>query len=363
MGITRYGTTGRDSLTGTTTDDRLHGLAGDDTLNGLTGNDTLYGGGGNDSLRGDEGDLSFYGGPGNDTLSTGGTARMTAYFGRGDGQDHIAGHPDWADSVNTLQFTGRLTMRDIAVSVSGSALVLSIRGTTDSVTIDRFYNYGPPNAEGSNMGGGMTGVQVVRFPDGTAWSLADLKALVFAGTPGADSIRGSYQEDRISGGSGNDTLLGFGGNDLLQGGAGQDTLAGGTGNDTLDGATGGDTYQFGRGGGNDLIRDVDRSIAEVDVLQFLSGINREQVWLRRVGSGLEVSLIGTSDKVTVQNWYGSPAFHVEQFRTADGQVLRDTQVNQLVSAMAAFAPPPAGQTTLTAAYQAALHPVIATSWT
>jgi len=30
------------------------------------------------------------------------------------------------------------------VSVSGNAVVLSIRGTTDAVTIDNFYNYGPP---------------------------------------------------------------------------------------------------------------------------------------------------------------------------------------------------------------------------
>lgn len=363
MGITRYGTSRRDALTGTTTNDQLHGLAGDDTLNGLTGDDTLYGGAGNDSLRGDEGNLSFYGGTGNDTLSTGGTARMTAYFGRGDGQDLITGHPDWANTVNTLQFTGTLTQRDIAVSVSGSALVLSIRGTTDSVTIDRFYNYGPPTAEGSNIGGGMTGVQVVRFANGTAWSLAELKNLVFAGTAGHDSIRGSYLTDTLSGGNGNDILLGFGGHDLLHGGTGHDTLVGGTGNDTLNGAMGSDTYQFSRGAGSDLLQDLDRTVTDVDVLQFMANISPEQVWLRRVGTSLEVSLIGTSDKTTVQNWYSGQAFHIEQFKTADGRVLLDTQVNQLVNAMAAFTPPAAGQTTLTTAYQAALAPVIATNWT
>ena len=53
---------------------------------------------------------------------------------------------------------------------------------------------------------------------------------------------------------------------------------------------------------------------------------------------------------------------VEQFRTIDGKVLLDTQVDQLVNAMAAFAPPAAGQTTLPAAYQAVLNPVIAANW-
>jgi hypothetical protein len=37
-------------------------------------------------------------------------------------------------------------------------------------------------------------------------------------------------------------------------------------------------------------------------------------------------------------------------------------VDNLVSAMAGFAPPPAGQTTLSASYQASLSSVIAANW-
>ena len=48
--------------------------------------------------------------------------------------------------------------------------------------------------------------------------------------------------------------------------------------------------------------------------------------------------------------------------TADGKMLLDSQVDALVSAMASFAPPPAGQITLPADYQAALNPVIAANW-
>ncbi|TXT35919.1 MAG: putative rtx family calcium-binding cytotoxins and bacteriocins protein, partial [Comamonadaceae bacterium] len=46
----------------------------------------------------------------------------------------------------------------------------------------------------------------------------------------------------------------------------------------------------------------------------------------------------------------------------DGKTLLDSQVQNLVSAMAGFAPPPAGQTTLSAAYQNTLAPVLAANW-
>jgi len=80
-------------------------------------------------------------------------------------------------------------------------------------------------------------------------------------------------------------------------------------------------------------------------------------------------VIGTDDKVTISMWSfwnstGSwaKAQHIEQFRTADGKVLLDGQVDQLVSAMAAFAPPAAGQLTLPNNYKEALDAVIASNW-
>jgi hypothetical protein len=55
-------------------------------------------------------------------------------------------------------------------------------------------------------------------------------------------------------------------------------------------------------------------------------------------------------------------YHVEQFKTSNGKTLLDSQVNNLVNAMAAFAPPAAGQTTLPDNYAASLSPVIAANW-
>ncbi|MDB5799913.1 MAG: hypothetical protein JWL63_852, partial [Rhodocyclales bacterium] len=80
------------------------------------------------------------------------------------------------------------------------------------------------------------------------------------------------------------------------------------------------------------------------------------------GNNLEISIIGSSDKNILTNWYLGNQYHVEQIKSGDGKTLLDSQVQNLVSAMAAFAPPGAGQSTLPANYQTALNPVIAANW-
>jgi len=110
------------------------------------------------------------------------------------------------------------------------------------------------------------------------------------------------------------------------------------------------------------VTENDATVGNTDVASFLSGIATDQIWFRHVGSDLEVSVIGTSDKLTIKSWYSGAAYHVEQFKTADNRTLLDTRVENLVTAMAAFSPPAAGQTTLPSNYQTALSPVIAANW-
>jgi Ca2+-binding RTX toxin-like protein len=200
-------------------------------------------------------------------------------------------------------------------------------------------------------------IQEVQFANGTKWSQVDLLAMISTttnGTAAAETINGWGGIDLLNGLGGNDTLNGFAGNDLLDGGDGNDTLAGGTGNDT---------YILGRGYGSDTINENDGTANNADVAKFSSGIATKQLWFSRVGNNLDVSVIGTADKFTVQNWYLGTQYHVEQFRTTDGgKVLLDSQVNALVSAMAAFTPPAAGQTNLSQAMQDQLQPVLAASW-
>jgi len=99
-----------------------------------------------------------------------------------------------------------------------------------------------------------------------------------------------------------------------------------------------------------------------DVARFDTGIATDQLWFVKTGNNLDVSIIGTSDKLTMTNWYLGSQYHVEQFKTSDGKTLLDSQVQNLVSAMAAFAPAAAGETTLSASYAASLNPVIAANW-
>jgi Ca2+-binding RTX toxin-like protein len=157
------------------------------------------------------------------------------------------------------------------------------------------------------------------------------------------------------------TLLG----NLNAGGTGNalaNVLSGNAGNNTLVGGAGGDSYLAYRGMGQDRIIENDSTSGIADVLSFGTGIANDQLWFRQAGNDLEVSVIGTADKATVQNWYLGDSYRVEQIKSGDGKVLQHIDVDKLVSAMAGFAPPAMGETILTASQQAALAPVLAANW-
>jgi Ca2+-binding RTX toxin-like protein len=138
-------------------------------------------------------------------------------------------------------------------------------------------------------------------------------------------------------------------------------LTGGVGADTLYGWYGNDTYIFKKGDGQDAVYDCDYTTGNTDVLSFGSGITTSQLWFKHVGNDLEVSLIGTADKATVQAWYSGSQNQIEQIKVS-GKTLLNTDVEKLVQAMAVFVPPVSGQTTLPTNYQTALAPVIAANW-
>jgi len=238
------------------------------------------------------------------------------------------------------------------------------------------------NSQYSDTGAALAANQIeqVIFSGGTTWTQAQMRTLAVTGSAspdvmwgfdGADAMTGAAGNDfllgrsgndTLDGGADNDTLLGEAGNDTLTGGAGLDSLDGGIGNDALNGGAGNDTYIFAPGTGADTVTDSDSTAGNIDLMSIGTGVATNQLWFRQVGTSLEVSIIGTSDKMTISNWYSGMANHVEQFKTSDGKTLLDTKVASLVSAMAAFAPPAAGQTTLPDAYQASLNAVIVANW-
>ncbi len=147
---------------------------------------------------------------------------------------------------------------------------------------------------------------------------------------------------------------------------GADTLEGGTGNDTLNGSNLADTYRFNRGDGSDTITDSGThstsNAAYIDKIVFGEGISEQDVWLSRSGNHLLIDLMGDGGQMRVNNWYSSPSNRIEELHLADGQRLLYAQVDLLVQAMASFAPPAMGQTTLTPEQQASLAPTIAANW-
>jgi Ca2+-binding RTX toxin-like protein len=174
-----------------------------------------------------------------------------------------------------------------------------------------------------------------------------------AAKPVSLNLTGTSGKDTLTGGGGDDTLTGLGGNDVLAGGKGKDLLVGGKGNDT---------YLFNRGDGQDTIVDTDSTWFNADLLK-VGDAKSNQLWLTRSGYNLDISIIGTTDKVTVQDWFKGSANQVEKITAGgDNKSLSAAKVNALVNAMASFTPSAMGQSTLPANTPVAITKLIATSW-
>ena len=261
-------------------------------ITGTTGNDTLTSTSGNDTLDG---------GDGNDTY----------VFGLNSGQDVITYRWDTRETrLETLRFTTGVLPGDLRgrflYSGAGADLEISIAGTTSKITIQAFYDGQDPR----NL---YNPVQQVVFADGTVWGLTELVTLGLQGTA----------ED-----------------DWLIGTTGDDTLGNSAGNDTLDGDTGNDTYHFGRGGGSDVIvYNWDTSTERLETLVLDAGILPSDLRGRFIagsngGTDLEISIAGSSDKITVQAFYdgqnpGNYYNPVQQVRFANGTVWGLTELTTL----------------------------------
>lgn len=285
--------------------DNLYGYAGNDTLAGLAGNDNIFGNGGDDILEG---------GLGNDSLS-GGAGSDTYVFNAGDGQDTIDNYDTSIGRFDVLQFGEDIEAANVTVRRSGTNLLLTFAGSNDKVTISNYFN-------GDAAGGYQ--LNEIRFADGTAWNVADIKAAVLVPTENADNLYGYASDDTIAALGGNDTVYGYGGNDRL---------IGGLGNDTLDGGEGSDIYVFNLGDGQDTIQNYDSSASRVDAIEFGVGIEPENVLARRDGQSLVLTINGTDDKITVSNYFLQDAashYRLEEVRFADGTAWNIELVKALV---------------------------------
>jgi|GEM_PF-5019961 len=263
------GTTAANTFVGTDAANVMYGMVGDDSLYGGLGNDTLTGGTGDDVLEGQAG---------NDTY----------VFNLGDGQDTLKDNT----GVNVIAFGAGIATGGIVLTRDGADLILSVSGTTDSLTLLDGYN--------------STHFTLV-FADGTTWSADDIGTALTGQTPA---------------GATGTTTYGTSGDDLIWGLASDETFDAGLGNDSIYGQLGNDTYLFYAGSGQDFVFDQDGTADNLDTIRLATGVTASGVTLQRVGDNLLIGLVGSTDVLTVVNHFLNPLVSaVEQLQLGDGTLI------------------------------------------
>ncbi|MCT7294601.1 hemolysin [Ralstonia sp. CHL-2022] len=257
-------------------DDVLIGTSAAEVFDGKGGNDLVLGGGGGD----------------------------TFVFNAGYGNLEIT-ETDTSGAINTLYLGAGISQSSVVVSgTSGGNLLLTDGISGDQITVD----YG---LHGTSYGVGY-GVEQVQFADGTVWSQQQLLQMATTGT------------------TGNDSLYGFSGTDVFDGKGGSDTEIGQGANET---------YVLGQGYGQLTITNISTSGTAGGNLKIEGG-DPSKIWLRRVGDNLQVDVMGTATEATIQNWFITPMYQLGKITVADGaagNLMLDTQLNQLIQGMATFA--------------------------
>lgn len=287
---------------------------GDDTVTGNDLGNVIYGGDGNDTISGGGGTNTLYGQAGNDTLTSDGGVNDQLIGGIGD---------------------------DTYIIKSASAAIVEQPGEgTDTAQI-HVNNYTvAANVEIANLESGVTGV--TGNDTGMTINASSDTGATITGGNASDTLNGGDQADTLSGGSGNDTLRGGKGDDVLTGGPGDDTFA------------------FARGDGNDTVHAS--STDGSDTVAFDPGVAHAQLWFAQSNNDLVVSVIGEGQAITVAGWFASTDNQFSQVSAGDGFTATASAVDQLVQAMAAFSPPPLGETTLPPDLAADLAPALAANW-
>ncbi|ADL52807.1 calcium-binding protein [Clostridium cellulovorans] len=323
------GTIGKNSIVGSIGEDKIYGYFGADVIDGKGGNDYLNGG-----IDGD-----------------------TYIFNIGYGTIVIDDYDETVGAIDTIKFGEGITIDRIGFIRNLDDLEISIKNISDKLIIKNFYKstsyeiekfilndgsvfdknvidslmiYGTPsndNISGTNLNEVIVAIEgndtiYASGGDDTIYCGAGHDGVydgVYGGL-GNDTIYGEGDNDRLSGQEGADILDGGIGSDTLFGGVGDDKLIGGSGNDGLYGEGGSDTYIFGSGFGADGISELDTVNTDIDTIEFVDGITKDNIDLKREMYDLIISVKGTNDSIRISNqFYGNSK--IEVFKFSDGTVL------------------------------------------
>jgi Ca2+-binding RTX toxin-like protein len=390
------GGVGNDQLFGLAGNDTLQGGAGNDLLDGGAGTDTMQGGTGNDTyvvdVTGDvvtenvnegvdtvQSNVTWTLGANVENLTLTGTAAIS---GTGNALDNIitgnganntlsggAGNDRLDGALGSDTMIGGTGDDTYVVNQAGDAITESLNQGTDTVesaitftlgsNVENLLLTGTGNINGTgssanNVLVGNSGNNTLNSGSGNDTVDGGAGNDSLLGGSGDDQLLGGVGDDTLNAGSGNDVLnsgdgtdildggssddqlLGGAGNDALTGGSGADQFTGGTGNDTLTGGSGNDLYNFSRGDGQDTISDSAPISGNQDRALFGTTINPLDLVISRQTNDLRLAIHGSSDRITVQNWYVGTTNRIETLQAGNGQTLLSTQVDQLIQAMAGF---------------------------
>jgi Ca2+-binding RTX toxin-like protein len=341
--------------TGNTLANTLVGNSGANVLNGGTGADSMSGGAGDDTyVRDNAGDaVTELANEGTDTVQSAITYTLGsnvenlmltgigAINGTGNALDNIL-----TGNSGTNVLTGGVG-NDTYVVGTGDTVTEQASAGTDTVQSAITWTLGA-NLENLTL----TGTGAI---NGTGNTLNN----VLTGNSGANVLTGGAGNDTYVVGTGDSVVENAGaGTDTVQsaitwtlgtnlenlmligtaaingtGNASNNTLAGNSGNNVLTGLGGNDIYQYSRGGGQDTV--VDNS-GTSDTMQFGVTINPLDLVISRQANDLRLTIHGSTDQVTIQNWYSAATNQAETIQAGNGQTLLSTQVDQLIQAMAGF---------------------------
>ncbi|MCA1323196.1 calcium-binding protein [Herbaspirillum sp. alder98] len=366
------GTDNNDLLLGGPDGDVIAGVAGNDALYGGQGNDDLDGGVGNDELHGQGGNDVLCGGPGDDFLS--GDAGNNVLRGGAGADIYVVGNWQGHDVIDNAAGGAVSGEGDMILFAKGVVPgMVFVQRDDDDLTIEVPVMHASARVLDYFSGDGGTphAIDQFRFDDATTWTAATVKERVLNGSSrgerligyaSADWIEGRGGDDVIEGRGGNDLLYGGEGNDVLDGGAGHDALYGGAGNDRLVGGAGSDYYFFGRGSGHDVIVSDGNTAGDADCVHFGQGIDENQLWFRRIGDDLAISIIGATDSLEVKNWFAGAAAGFTTLILASEKSIAPDKIDALVAAMASMPLPSSTASQALAQDHGQLTTLIASSW-
>jgi Ca2+-binding RTX toxin-like protein len=287
----------------------------------LTGTASINGtGNGQDNvLIGNSGANILTGGAGNDTYVIGAGDTVVEVAGEGIDTVQSALTYTLGSNVENLTLTGSAAINGTGNSLDNVLVGNSAANTLTGGAGDDTYVVGPGDTVVELNNGGIDTVQ-----SSVTWTLgSNLENLTLIGTA---AVNGTGN------GSAN-VMIGNSANNVLSAAGGNDTLRGGWGNDTLNGGNGNDTYLFGRGDGQDLVQDNNGS---ADKIVYDAGIDPLDLVISRQANDLRIAVYGSTDYITVQNWYTNSSNRIETIEAGNAQTLLSSQVEQLIQSMASF---------------------------